>query len=104
MNMNFQTLLLVGILVVLILIYAKVSEIYLKLTERQRLAEQKNKQSMEAFIRGIDLRKKAWDGLSEADKARFNDFHYEHAIGKMSDDEYQNMKAELLDKSNGILE
>jgi hypothetical protein len=51
----------------------------------------------------VHSHKEAWNKLSEADKARFNDFHYEHTIGKISDADYEAMKKELSDKTNGIL-
>jgi hypothetical protein len=68
------------------------------------LKEQKEKAEMKAFWRDIDLKKKAWDRLSEEDQARFNDFYYEHTVGKISDEVFEQMKKELHDKSNGVLE
>ena len=88
--------LLAGILVVLILIYRK-------LTERQRLVEEKRKAISKANDRRIELERKAWEALRGEDKDRFNDFHYEHAMGHISDEEYKKMKQELRDKTGGVL-
>jgi hypothetical protein len=74
------------------------------MTERQRLAEKKKEESMLAFIRQIDRRKAVWMNLSEQDKARFNDFHYEHAVGRITDAEYESMKKELHDKTCGAVD
>ena len=95
--------LLVGILVVLILIFWRTSEIYLKLTERQRLAEEKKNALFKANIQRADSEGTAWRALSAEDKARFDDFHYEHSVGDISDEEYEKMKQELRDKTGGVL-
>ena len=101
MNINLQTWLLIGILFVLVLIYWRATDIYLRLTERQRLADEKKQAQMKAWLRESDLRIKAWANLSEQDKDRFNDFHYEHCIGKISDEEYDSMKKEFYEKTGG---
>jgi hypothetical protein len=96
--------LLIGILVILLLIFWRLTEIYLKLTERQRLTEQKKTALFQANIQRADLETKAWHALSAEDKARFNDFHYEHAMGEISDEQYEKMKEELREKTGGVLQ
>jgi hypothetical protein len=103
-NIPWQTYLLVVIVAVLFMIEYRVTQIHLKLTERQRLKEKKEKDSLKAWFRDIDAKKRAWDSLSEEDQARFNDFYYEHAVGKISDEVFEQMKKDLHDKSNGVLE
>ena len=93
-----STFLLVAILILLGFIYLKLDAIYSKLTERDRAREKRTSD----IIRKSDLQRAAWDRLSEADKARFNDFHYEHVIGEISDEEYEKMKRELNEKTDGI--
>jgi hypothetical protein len=102
-QIDWMKLSIVAILILLGLIYLRLTDIYQKLTQRERLAEEKRQRSLEAFRRMVHSHKEAWNKLSEADKARFNDFHYEHTIGKISDADYEAMKKELSDKTNGIL-
>jgi hypothetical protein len=100
LTITFSVWLMIGILVVLILIYSRINDIYRKLTERQRVVEEKRKRS----FRRMSLEIEAWKNLPEIDKSRFNDFYYEHAVGKISDEEFEKMKEELRHKTNGILE
>ena len=94
--------LLAVMIMLLILIYSKLTDIYDKMTERQRVKEKRDKERTEAFYRRSDLGREAWAKLSPEDQARFNDFHYEHAIGKISDADYEAMKRELHEKTNGL--
>jgi formiminotetrahydrofolate cyclodeaminase len=102
LKIDFLNASLAAIIVLLALIFFRLSEIFAKLTERQRLAEEKKRQSVEAYIKRSDRAREAWSKLSEDDRARFNDFHYEHAIGKISDQDYDTMKKELNEKTNGL--
>jgi len=89
---------IVAILVALVAIYSRLTEIYLKLTERDRREKEKLQRWHDAATR----RSEAWKKLSEEDKARFNDFYYDHAVGKISDAEFEAMRKELSEKTNGI--
>jgi hypothetical protein len=93
---------LIAIIVLLALIYFRVSQIFAKLTERQRLAEDRSRQRFEGYVKRSERAREAWAKLSEDDRARFNDFHYEHAIGHISDEDYAAMKKELHEKTNGL--
>jgi hypothetical protein len=93
-----STFLLALILVTLFLVYLKLDAIFSKLTERDRARKKRVKDTLIRW----DLEQKAWDRLSEDDKARFNDFHYEHAVGQIDDDQYEKMKQELSEKTDGL--
>ena len=91
---------ILGILIVLVAIYFRLTGIYLKLTERDRREKEKLQRWNEAAMR----RSEAWARLSEEDKARFTDIDYDHAVGKISDAEFEALRKALREKTKGILE
>ena len=88
------------ILVALVAIYSRLTEIYRKLTERDRREKEKLQRWHDAAMR----RSEAWAKLSAEDKARFNDFRYDHAVGKIGDAEFEAMRKELSEMTNGSLD